>query len=93
MLPQHCTGLLLEQPTRGLDIASARAVWQQLLAYRSAGTALVFASSDLDELLEYSDAIMIFCGGRVSAPLPRSVCNITRLAEMIGGVGFEVTDA
>ncbi len=93
LLPQHCTGLLLEQPTRGLDIASARAVWQQLLARRNAGTALVFASSDLDELLEYSDAIMIFCGGRISAPLPRSVCNITRLAEMIGGVGFEVTDA
>lgn len=92
LLPHHCTGLLLEQPTRGLDIASARAVWRQLLARRNAGTALVFASSDLDELLEYSDAIMIFCGGRVSAPLPRNVCNTTRLAEMIGGVGFEVTD-
>ncbi len=92
LLPQYCTGLLLEQPTRGLDVASARAIWQQLLARRSAGTALVFASSDLDELLEYSDMLLVFYGGRVSPPLDRSVCNAARLAEMVGGMGFEVTD-
>jgi simple sugar transport system ATP-binding protein len=89
LLPDHCTGLLLDQPTRGLDVFSARGMWQRLLARRASGTALVFASADLDELLAYSDDILVFYGGRVSRPLPRATLSETRLAELIGGVGFE----
>lgn len=89
LLPDHCTGLLMEHPTRGLDVASARAVWQRLLARRQAGTAVVFASADLDELLEYSDALLVFFAGRVSRLFPRAELTDTRLAELIGGIGFE----
>ncbi|MFP4440875.1 MAG: ABC transporter ATP-binding protein [Chloroflexaceae bacterium] len=89
LLPEWCAGLLMEQPTRGLDVTSAHAVWQRLLARRNAGTALVFASAELDELLEYSDYIVVFFAGRVSRPLARSELSETRLAELIGGIGFE----
>jgi simple sugar transport system ATP-binding protein len=89
LLPPHCVGLLLDQPTRGLDVVSARTVWQRLLARRSSGTALVFASADFDELLTYSDMVLVFYGGHVSPPLPRAMLSETRLAELIGGVGFE----
>ncbi len=88
LIPAHCTGLLFDQPTRGLDILSARAVWQQLLARKAAGTAIVFASVDLDELLKYSDSILVFHGGRVSKALDRTDLSATQLAELIGGVGF-----
>ncbi|MCU0491185.1 MAG: ATP-binding cassette domain-containing protein [Chloroflexaceae bacterium] len=88
LLPERCTGLLLEQPTRGLDVASARSIWERLLARRASGTALVFATADLDEILEYSDEVLVFFGGRVSPPLPRDSLSQTRLAELIGGVGF-----
>ncbi len=89
LLPARCAGLLLDQPTRGLDVASARAIWRRLLIRRDNGTALVFASADLDELLEYSDHVLVFFGGQVSAPLPRAQLSDARLAELIGGVGFE----
>ncbi len=89
MLPAHCRGILLDQPTRGLDVASARAVWERLAARRAAGTALVFATADLDELLDYSDHVLVFFGGRVSRPFPRADLSAGRLAEMIGGVNFE----
>jgi simple sugar transport system ATP-binding protein len=89
LLPERCAGLLMEQPTRGLDVTSAHAVWQRLLARRNAGTALVFASAELDELLEYSDYIVVFFAGRISRPLARSELSETRLAELIGGIGFE----
>jgi simple sugar transport system ATP-binding protein len=89
LLPPHCASLLLDQPTRGLDVVSARTVWQRLLARRSAGTALVFASADFDELLAYSDLVLVFYGGQVSPPLPRAMLSEARLAELIGGVGFE----
>jgi simple sugar transport system ATP-binding protein len=81
--------LLLDQPTRGLDVVSARTVWQRLLARRSSDTALVFASADFDELLAYSDMVLVFYAGQVSLPLPRAMLSETRLAELIGGVGFE----
>jgi simple sugar transport system ATP-binding protein len=89
LAPEQSLGMLLDQPTRGLDVASASAVWRRLAARRAAGTAIVFASADLDELLANSDAIMVFFGGRVSAPIPRTELNAARLAELIGGVGFE----
>ena len=88
LLPPVCRGLLLEQPTRGLDVVSARAIWERLKHRQAAGTALVFASTDLDELLAYSDYVLVFFGGRVSTPIPRSQLDAGRLAELIGGVGF-----
>ncbi len=89
LLPDQCVGVLIEQPTRGLDVASARSIWERLLARCAAGTALIFASADLDELLAYSDQVLVFFGGRVSRPIPRSELSEARLAELIGGVGFE----
>ncbi len=89
LLPDQCSGLLLDQPTRGLDVVSARAIWQRLLARRAAGTTLVFASADFEELLTYSDYILVFFAGQVSPPLPVAELTEQRLAEMIGGIGFE----
>jgi simple sugar transport system ATP-binding protein len=89
LLPALCAGILLEQPTRGLDVASARAIWGRLLARRESGAAVVFSSADLDEVLERSDQILVFFGGRISRPIPRQELTEARLAELIGGVGFD----
>lgn len=89
LLPEQLNGLVCEQPTRGLDVASARTIWGRLLARRDAGCSVVFASADLDEILDYSDYVLVFFAGRVSPPIPRDQLSHTRLAELIGGVGFE----
>ncbi|PDW02466.1 ABC transporter ATP-binding protein [Candidatus Viridilinea mediisalina] len=88
LVPQACRGIACEQPTRGLDVASARAIWQRLLARRDAGCTIVFASPDLDELMNYSDQIMVFFAGACSPLMARNELSSTRLAELIGGVGF-----
>ena len=54
LMPPTVRVLLMEHPTRGLDIESADWVWTQLQERRQRGTAIVFASADLDELLRYS---------------------------------------
>jgi len=89
LLPPTLRGLLLEQPTRGLDVVSARSIWERLKGRQVSGTAVVFASADLDEILAYADYVLIFFGGRVSAPIPRAALDAGRLAELIGGVGFD----
>jgi simple sugar transport system ATP-binding protein len=88
LVPDGTRGLVCEQPTRGLDVASARAIWRRMLDRRAAGCAIVFASADLDELMEYSDELLVFFAGRVSPRLPRAGLSAARLAELIGGVGF-----
>lgn len=88
LVPAATRGLACEQPTRGLDVASARAIWRRLLERRDSGCAVVFASADLDELLEYSDELLVFFAGRVSPLLPKAGLSSGRLAELIGGVGF-----
>lgn len=80
--------LLLEHPTRGLDIESTLWVWNQLLERRRRGTAIVFASADLDEILEYSDRILVFSGGRVAQALVAKETSVTQLGELIGGKGL-----
>ena len=65
MMPPRLRLLLMEHPTRGLDIESAAWVWSQLLERRNDGTGIIFASADLDELLRYSDRIAVFFNGRI----------------------------
>ncbi len=85
MMPPDLRLLLMEHPTRGLDIESADWVWAQILKRRESGTAIVFASADLDELLRYSDRIMVFFGGRVFKVLGGDEIDGDRLGHLIGG--------
>jgi ABC-type uncharacterized transport system ATPase subunit len=85
MMPDHVRLLLMEHPTRGLDIESAEWVWNQILARRNDGTAIVFSSADLDELLRYSDRILVFFAGRVLRELVASETDTEELGYLIGG--------
>jgi ABC-type uncharacterized transport system ATPase subunit len=83
LLPTPLSLLLMEHPTRGLDIESALWVWGQLLERTQAGTAILFASADLDEILQYSDRVMVFSGGQVSEPIPAAELTVSRLGQMM----------
>jgi ABC-type uncharacterized transport system ATPase subunit len=85
MIPDVVRLLLLEHPTRGLDVESAAYVWTRLLARRTEGTSILFASADLDELLRYSDRIIIFFGGEVFAVRDASEIDGEDLGYLIGG--------
>ncbi len=85
LLPVPLDLLLMEHPTRGLDIESSLWVWQQLVARCQGGTAILFMSSDLDEIMQYSDRVLVFSGGEVSAPIPAADLTVDRLGQMMGG--------
>ncbi len=88
LLQPNLNLLLLEHPTRGLDIESTMWVWSQLLERRRRGTAIVFCSADLDEIFDYSDRILVFSGGRVAKALNVKETSVQQLGELIGGKGF-----
>ena len=88
LLPSEPKLLLMEHPTRGLDIESAEYIWRLLLDRAQQGTAILFISSDLDELLDRSDRILVFFSGKMHI-LETCEANVSELGESIGGRGFE----
>jgi ABC-type uncharacterized transport system ATPase subunit len=77
--------LLLEHPTRGLDVRSTDWIWEQLYLRREDGTAILFISADLDEIIERSDRIVVFSGGVMSRILAAKDTNVEELGHLIGG--------
>jgi general nucleoside transport system ATP-binding protein len=61
------TALILDQPTRGLDVGSIEFIHRQVIAKRDAGTAILLVSAELDEVLELSDRVAIMYRGEVVA--------------------------
>jgi general nucleoside transport system ATP-binding protein len=85
--------LLLEHPTRGLDIESVIYIWNKLKERCQGGTSILFVSSDLEEILQYSDRVLVFFSGKVTPPLDAATLTTEKLGELIGGKGWpESTD-
>jgi simple sugar transport system ATP-binding protein len=77
--------LLLEQPTRGLDVRSTNYTWDLLYQRRDDGTAILFMSADLDEIIERSDRIAVFSGGKMSRIVSAKETTADELGHLIGG--------
>ncbi len=81
--------ILLEHPTRGLDIESVIYIWNKLKERCLLKSAIIFISSDLEEVLQYSDRVLVFFSGRVSRPLDAGKTSVEMLGQLIGGKGWE----
>jgi simple sugar transport system ATP-binding protein len=88
LLPSQSRILLMEHPTRGLDLESTESIWELLLNRARKGTAILFTSSELDELLNRSHRVLVFFSGRIRV-LETNQVNGVELGESIGGKGFE----
>jgi ribose transport system ATP-binding protein len=69
-LNAECRVLLLDEPTRGVDVGAKREISQLLRRLSAAGVAIVMVSSELPEVLGMSDRIIVMQGGRIAAQLP-----------------------
>ncbi len=80
--------ILMEHPTRGLDIESAIWIWSKMKERCKECASVVFTSSDLDEIIQYSDRILVFFGGLVSKPIDANTTTVDELGQLIGGKGW-----
>ena len=88
LLLESLSLVLVEHPTRGLDIESVIYIWGKLKERCKQGAAILFMSSDLDEILQYSDRVLVFYNGQVSQPLDANKTSVQQLGELIGGRGW-----
>ena len=64
-------------------------IWQKMKQRCKEGASIIFISSDLEEVLQYSDRILVFFNGKVSQPLDAETTSVAKLGEMIGGKGWQ----
>ena len=67
--------LLLDEPTRGIDVNAKKEIYTLIDELTRAGLAVVMVSSELPEILAVSDRIMVLAGGRKTAEFTRSEAN------------------
>jgi len=80
--------IVAAHPTRGVDIGAIERIHGELLAYRDKGAAILLLSSDLEEVLELSDRILVIHDGRIVGETPRRDATETQLGLwMTGGAG------
>ena len=74
-LLRECPVLLVDEPTRGIDVAAKRVVHARLVDLAQQGTAIVVVSSELEELTALCDRIVVIAAGRVTATFERREFN------------------
>ncbi len=64
--------LLLDEPTRGIDVGAKSEIYQLIRRLAGQGRAIMMTSSELPELLAVADRIIVLCEGRITAEIPRA---------------------
>ena len=77
--------LLVNQPTRGIDIGATEFVRQQILAQRETGTAVLLISTELEELFALSDRILVMYEGQIVGELPAKWELVEEVGLMMAG--------
>jgi ribose transport system ATP-binding protein len=95
-LSQQPSVFLLDEPTQGVDVGAKADLHRELLTAAEEGAAVVVSSSDLEELADLCDRVLVIVDGQISAELAGSELtegNITRRFMPIAAVPAEVGGA
>lgn len=77
--------LIVEQPTRGVDLAARSLIHQEILDFSAEGGAVLLVSTELDELIELCDRIVVMFDGRLVGELERGEATEEQLGRLMTG--------
>lgn len=72
LLAAQCNVLLLDEPTRGVDVGARMEIYKLMQQLKKEGKAILMISSDLPEILTQADRILVMAKGRIACDLPPS---------------------
>jgi putative xylitol transport system ATP-binding protein len=64
--------LLLDEPTRGVDVGAKREIYRIMSKFASRGGTVIMATSEIDEVLGMADRVLVIRDGLISGELERS---------------------
>ncbi len=77
--------LLLDEPTRGVDVAAKREIYRFIADFAESGGAIIMVSSELEEIIGVSDRVLVFRKGHLVSVLSRA--EVTQKKLMMAAVG------
>jgi simple sugar transport system ATP-binding protein len=87
LIPEDPLLLLLENPTRGLDMESIRWVWDHLMGYVNRGTGIIFSSMELEEIIQVADRVVVFFDGAMVKDVRACDTDLNALGQAMAGKG------
>ena len=61
--------LIIEDPTRGIDVGAIEFIWQKIIDIAQEGVSVLLVSHELGEVMELSDRILVMYNGEIAANL------------------------
>ena len=79
--------LILDEPTRGVDVGAKAEIHALIGKLAAQGTAIIVISSELPEVLTLADRIVVLREGRIAGELPRAQASQEALMRLMAGLG------
>jgi ABC-type sugar transport system ATPase subunit len=85
-LARQCGILIVDEPTRGVDVGAKAEIHHLLDELACQGLGLIVISSELPEVMNLSRRVLVLCQGRVAGELPREELTQPALMRLMAGV-------
>ncbi len=85
--------LLVDQPTRGVDIGAQEAIHDEIMRQRAEGRAILLISVQLDELIALADRILVMFNGRIMGELDAEGVSEDALGLLMAGIAPEAVSS
>jgi simple sugar transport system ATP-binding protein len=79
--------LLIDQPTRGVDIGATEAIHTEIMRQRADGRAILLISVQLDELIALADRILVMFAGGIMGEVSGNHVDEEEIGLLMAGVG------
>ncbi|MFL5257094.1 MAG: sugar ABC transporter ATP-binding protein [Rhodopila sp.] len=79
--------LLLFDPTRGVDVGAKQSIYRMIQQFAASGGAVLFYSTELDELVHLCDRCLVIYRNRIAGDLPRDLLSQERILSIASGHG------
>ena len=77
--------LLLDEPTRGIDVGAKQEIYQLMESLAKDGLAILFVSSEMEEILGMSDRTIVMHEGRITGELDRQELSEEAIMQLATG--------
>jgi ABC-type sugar transport system ATPase subunit len=79
--------LLLDEPTQGIDVGAKAEVFRVISELAAAGMAVIFVSSEFEEIVNIADRILVVGDGQLLGVLNRSETSVKQILDLLFNVG------
>ncbi|MFI2486620.1 sugar ABC transporter ATP-binding protein [Promicromonospora kroppenstedtii] len=88
-LVRDCDVLIVDEPTRGIDVGAKDEIYTLLTALAAQGKSIIVISSELPEVLRLADRIVVMCEGRVTGTLANADADQHQIMELATRFGAD----